>query len=507
MLNRVSHSCLVPVLGAISSLTVVLLLPGGVGISAERPVIHAVADLGHEFAFYTDGRFHQQYLPDQPVAMNWDALYNFDFSNANLLVLLGCDRRLQYVREDIDTITRFLQDGGGVLLLGSQEAKPQNELARQFGCTFGPPAALPLAAAAPPVTGEILGGGSTLSFQDERAWQVLVVDADKKPVLARRAVGGGTLLVGARGLAGQNPDASDNINAAWWRPLLAQAAAGKRVDAAASLHSRGPTEVEHAEDLGVILLRYSDYLQPYAKSMADVYLRCRPVIENRMGVPLSEGMAAEIVLLATGSGGFSSGRLLGLAVFWGGFPDREDSMIEFITHEAVHSWVLPFPEVWNEPIATYVGNLVMIDMGHAEEAERRIRDTIARASRLDPTMTQYDLDGCRKAGQDTAGGEDRPPLTEDEANDIHWGKSFWVFEQLRKDNPRFLADYFQAKRRLARPDRISQYDLHTTVAVLSMALHRDLFPWFNRHGMSADPALSEVPMNPDELRRRQESPD
>ena len=40
-------------------------------------------------------------------------------------------------------------------------------------------------------------------------------------------------------------------------------------------------------------------------------------------------------------------------------------MIEFITHESVHSWVLPFPEVWNEPIATYVGNLVMIDMGHA----------------------------------------------------------------------------------------------------------------------------------------------
>ncbi|HNU99512.1 MAG: hypothetical protein KA191_14300 [Verrucomicrobia bacterium] len=47
----------------------------------------------------------------------------------------------------------------------------------------------------------------------------------------------------------------------------------------------------------------------------DIYARCRPAIERRMGVPLSEGMAAEIMLLATGGGGFSSGRTLGLAVF------------------------------------------------------------------------------------------------------------------------------------------------------------------------------------------------
>ncbi len=39
-------------------------------------------------------------------------------------------------------------------------------------------------------------------------------------------------------------------------------------------------------------------------------------------------------------------------------------MIELITHETVHSWVLPFNEIWNEPIATYVGNLVMMDMGY-----------------------------------------------------------------------------------------------------------------------------------------------
>jgi hypothetical protein len=196
-------------------------------------------------------------------------------------------------------------------------------------------------------------------------------------------------------------------------------------------------ELEHSESLGSITLRYSSYLKPYATSMAGIYARCRPVIEERMGAPLSEGMASEIVLLATGGGGFSSGRTLGLAVFWGGFPDREDSMIEFITHEA--------------------------------EAQRRIRDTIGRATRLDSTMTLYDLQGNGRAGaRKLRGGE---------ANDIHWGKTFWIFEQWRGEYPDVVARYFQTKRRLATPDKLKQYDVQATVAVLSVALGRNLFPW------------------------------
>ncbi|MCU0959954.1 MAG: hypothetical protein MUF48_07590 [Pirellulaceae bacterium] len=487
-----------PILSCDEALSVSVVVPGFSARSQEKPLVHAVVDLGHEFTFYADGRFHKQYLPDQPVAMNWDALYNFDLTNANLLVLLGCDPHLRYVEEDIETITEFLHDGGGVVLLGSPADQSQNELARHFGCSFATPAHLPLVAQSPLITGGIRGGGNTLSLGDRGQWQVLIADAEGKPVLARRAIGPGTLLVGARGLAGQNPDASDDINASWWQPLLDAVAAGKRVDAAQPFRSRGATDVEHREDLGPITLRYSDYLQPYARSMADIFLRCRPVIEARMGVPLSDGMASEIVLLATGGGGFSSGRMLGLAVFWGGFPDREDSMIEFITHESVHSWVLPFPEVWNEPIATYVGNLVMMDMGHADEAERRIRDTIARAARWDPTMTLYDLHGRRHIASDARDGAAPGELGAGEANDIHWGKSFWVYEQLRKDHPRFLADYFQAKRRLAVPGKLQQYDLHATVAVLSIALHRDLFPWFTQHGMPADPTQSDIRLGQDE---------
>jgi hypothetical protein len=457
----------------------------GAALSEGKKPVHAVVDLGHQFTFYADGRFHTQYLPGQPYASSWGGLVHFNFTNANLLILLGCDPHLRYEPEDIKVITAFLEQGGGVVLLGSAGSEPQNALAGEFGCWFAKPAEKPFKATYPLIAGDITGGGDTLGLRETNLWRVLLTDAKGSPVLARRSFGKGALLVGARGLAGQNPNAKDNINASWWQPLLVEVASGKVVDPGKPLRSRGLAEQEHSESLGTISLYYSDYLKPYAKSMADIYLRCRPVIEKRMGVPLSKGMASKIGLLATGGGGFSSGQMLGLAVFWGDFPKREDSMIEFITHESVHSWVLPFAEIWNEPIATYVGNLVMIDMGHEAEALRRIQNTIRRATRLDPTMKLYDLQGRSSAGA--------PELKSGEANDMHWGKTYWILEELRKENPRVIADYFQAKRRLATPESMSRYDANATVALLSMVMKRDLFPWFKDHGIDVDRAKSPIP--------------
>ena len=101
-------------------------------------------------------------------------------------------------------------------------------------------------------------------------------------------------------------------------------------------------------------------------------------------------------------------------------------------------------------------------------------------------MKLYDLQGKGRAGA--------RELNPGEANDIHWGKSFWIFEQLRQENPQFLADYFQLKRTLATPETVKQYDIHVTVALLSIAVKRDLFPWFAEHGIEADAAKSPIPL-------------
>ena len=161
-------------------------------------------------------------------------------------------------------------------------------------------------------------------------------------------------------------------------------------------------------------------------------------------------------------------------------------MIEFLTHESVHSWVLPFAEIWNEPIATYVGNLVMADMGHQDEAMRRIKDTIERASRIDATLKLYDLNGISRSGA--------PKLEGGKANDMHWGKAFWVLEQLRAQDPEVMARYFRAKRQLAKPGALARYDANATVAVLSVAMKRDLFPWFREIGFDVDRTKSPIPV-------------
>ncbi len=447
--------------------------------------IHAVTNLAHEFTFYADHRFHIQYLPGHKGVTNWCNLYNFDFSNANLLILLGCDDRIEYVEKDLAVINNFLYAGGGVVVFGRENTKSQNALLNKFGAEFTAPATEPLTPSKR-LTQEFVEGspGSSLTFDRPKEWDVLIYDGNQTAVLARKKVGNGTLLVSSRTLAGSNPNASDSINKLMWRTLLPEIAAGKEVNPHRIFNGAGIDRLEYNDDHNTFMLSYNDYLKPYAGAMADIYQKSLPHIESRMGVPLSEGMGSQITLLATGGGGFSSGAVIGLGVWWGGFPEREDSMIELLTHEAVHSWVLPFPEVWNEPIATYVGNLVMIDMGHEEEAKRRIENTIERASKLDPDMNNYDINGNL-----TGTGRE---LNNHEKNEMHWGKTYWIFEELRKENTEFLADYFKLKRQYATPEAITQYDMNNTVALLSMAMGRDLFDWFNKYGMPVDSSKAEI---------------
>lgn len=448
--------------------------------------VHSVVDLSHGFTFYADGRFAKQYLGTHRSVMNWNALYNFDLSNANLMVLLDCESRLNYTDKDVACITKFLEEGGGIALFVSSPTCHNAELAKRFGAVYEEGAAQPLKPVAALNVDKVEGRASIrLAAGGKGQWTPLVTDADGAMVAGMRKIGKGRLMVAPRGFSGSNPDASDPINAAWLAPVLERLAQGKAVDKAKPFNGRNLTDADNIEKHPDLTFYYSDYLKSYATAMLDITRRTKPFIEKRMGVPLAEGMGTQVGLLATGGGGFSGGTLLGLAAWWGGFPEKEDSMIEFITHETVHSWVLPFPEVWNEPIATYVGNLVMIDMGHEAEATKRIAETIARARRHDPDMKLYDLDG--KPARTEAKTLEYGP-----ANDIHWGKTFWIFEELRKEKPDFFAAYFQLKRKHATPGSMKKYTLDSTVALLSKAMGRDLFPWFREIGCDVDPARSEI---------------
>jgi hypothetical protein len=73
-------------------------------------------------------------------------------------------------------------------------------------------------------------------------------------------------------------------------------------------------------------------------------------------------------------------------------------------------------------------------------------------------------------------------------------KPMWIFEQLRKENPNVLADYFRAKRKLIDPAKRKTYTADDSVAVLSIAVRRDLFPWFESLGITVDRAKTDLPV-------------
>lgn len=452
---------------------------------ATETNVHAVLDIAHEFTFYTESVFPSQYLRGHRAARSWGALYKIDISNANLLILPGCVRKLCYVPKDIGTIKSFLREGGGVVIFGGSNTGPQNDLLRVFGASFVKGSRMPLLPHAALGVTNVEGGSlSHLAFDDPNKWVPLVIDSEKKSVVAMRTWERGRLLVCPSSLAENQRTTNRPRNVLWLTPVLQLMAGGKTVDRKKTFAGGWLTPGDNVDNIGNLKIHYSDYLMPYAKSMADIYQRVKPNIEDRMGVSLSKGMTSEIGLLATGDGGFSSGRVLGLATWWGGFPEKEDGMIEFITHEAVHSWTLPFAEIWGEPIATYIGLLVMGDMGYQERGQKRIDSAITEARRLDPEMRLYDLSGTSNAGAKQLSG--------DLVRILHWGKTYWILEELRKEKPDSVARYFRAKRRLALPTQLKTYGVNETVAVLSVAMERDMFPWFREHGFDVDRSRSAI---------------
>ena len=457
-------------------------LLGESSTASQDGLIHCVTDISHEFTFYFDGRFGKNYVaPNGIDVRNWGTLHKYDFSNANLLILQSSASPCPYLPEDVHAVRDFLSEGGGVVALGdhalfrNEETYGLNALAKQFGAAFVD------ASAQKPLKGysilekERIDSYSpkTIELAQPSDWDVLVKDAQGRVVMARRRVGQGSLVVTSRALSGHKPDASDPINETWWKPLLQQISTNKAVDSQRRPKDQMPENRTQRERLPI---QYSDYMKPYAEAIYAVYDQCFPVIQEVMGVPPSEGMLTNLILLPTGGGGFSSGSSIGLAAWWGNFPQQKYGMVELISHESTHSWVHPFAEpMWNEGIATYVGILVGRKLGLEEDANATLEGWIKSAKRHDKEMTRYDL----------AQGKDVPHA-------VRMAKPMWIFEQLSKEKPDIVARYFQAKRRLATPEKIRRYTADDSVAVLSVAMGRDLFPWFQSLGITVDRSKVQV---------------
>lgn len=444
------------------------MLAAALALALQTARIHSVSDISHEFTFYMDGRFYSQYIQGNGAdERNWGTLWKLDLSNTNLLVLASGMTEVPYEQKSVDHVKKFVSEGGAVVILsdarGVDPSKlPIQPMAEAFGAKFRTEQAIaPARKGAEEVT---FRGGGILGLTG--SWTTVVRDSNDQPLLAWRTYEKGRVLVGARGLFGSNPDASDNINASWVRPLLQSLVVGKPVEA--SRPHRGQF-AELSRKVGPLTLEYHEGTQRFADGISREYQEIRPHLVAVTGVEPAPGMIAKMLMLPTGGGGFSSGERIAIGAWWGGYPKNRYPMVELISHEAGHSWVLPHPEpVWNEPIATYLGIKVGMRMGMKREAEETLKSTMERARRKDPDFKTVDI-----------GAPGAP-------NDVIWGKTYFIFEELeRMHGPGALAKYFRAKRVYV-PASKQDYSLDDCVEVWSRAVRKDLFPWFRSLGIKVD---------------------
>ena len=463
----------------VASISFVLLLILTLGMhpraaAATPPTVHAVADISQEFTFYMDGRFHRQYLQDVGAGtQNWGTLSKLDLENVNLVVLTDGNPRIPYSPASIAHVKQFVEAGGTVLLMGDgrDPMPPGQVLARELSGGFTTTQAKKPIAGVGELTGVDITfrGGNVLDVG--ALWTVLATDHDDRPVLAARSLGKGQVVLGSRGLFGQKPDASDPINADWVTPMLVSRAEAKQIDPSKRMR---PTRAELKKEIGPLTLQFQEGTAPFADAVYEVYEEVRPHLVEITGVEPSPGMIKTMLILPTGGGGFSSGVLIAIGAWWGNYPEQRYPMVELIAHEAGHSWVLPHAEpLWNEPIATWLGIETGRRMGF-KKADETIALQIAKARRRDPDLTKMD------------------PLAEDAHRDVIWGKSYFVFEELeRMHGPGAMAKYFQTKRRVLAPGR-KGYSMDDVVAVWSIAVGENLFPWFQSLAFDVDPSRTDL---------------
>ena len=262
------------------------------------------------------GSYRQYLKPEARDVRNWGSLSELDLSNVNLLILTAGDSRIPYASSAIEKVNAFMKSGGTVLVMadGLSGEVPISRLLDGHGMKLsGQRAKAPLKG-----MGELSGhrivyrGGSPL--EPDESWGSLVVDETGRPVLAERAVGDGTLVVGSRGLFGHKPDASDPINDEWVGPMLVSRAIEKTID------PNRPHKRTWAEDGRMAGPRASTTMgrtfRRWHSRGARRFVRTFTIT----GVEPSPGMIKRLLILPTG-GGFSSGVCIAIGAWWGGFPN------------------------------------------------------------------------------------------------------------------------------------------------------------------------------------------
>jgi hypothetical protein len=451
--------------------------------------ISVLYDISHAFgAGLISGSPQYMRKADMSCAGNQASLHAIDFRPFNVFWMpLIRSKDLPFTLPgDVEHVKAFMEkDGGGVFMychVVAEEPYPNlNKFLQGFGFEFGPRAKLPIKLVGSELTTGVslqASASYVLELATPEGWTILARDAQGKPVVAIRQLGRGRLVAcGMNVLGGRRRKRGKLLNQDSVQRMFEWCSQGKEIQAGKHPPARDIWP-ERTLELGSITVHYSDYLAPYAEKVGEYYLQMRPHMEKWMGVPLLAGARTDngahtgkmdAYLLPCGDWAWSGGPRIGIAVFWGGFPEVPTDVIAVMSHELNHSWVHGYGVNFtgHEGLAIYAGAKMLQLMGFRKAWDKYVKTLRSLAA---------NAEFRKKPAKEEPTGKYQVVLYEFEGK---YGKDI-------------VARYYRARQKhLTKAGRHAND--HDAVWLWSKVTGEDQFPYFRAMGYDVDPSKVSLP--------------
>jgi len=449
-----------------------------------------LVDQSHDYTFLWDWKMGSSYLAQAGIKYSrnmatLDSTANPDLFKYDALMIPQVWSNAAFLPEEIAHIKKFVQDGGGLLLVGVANGKPDTTdfpmhcLAREFGVSFQTGGSVlnnfivyehEITTGVSAYQTEATSLGSIVVPGD---WDTLLTDTREKLIGAAGSYGNGRVVVFAdhnliNFSVTHNTLLVENIGR--W---LSANIAGR--DSTFTLPERIYPEFTLTQDL--ITYQYAKNMEDRVLFLYDNYDTVTMYLKQQMSVNCIYDL--NILALATGGGGYSSGSEIGI-----GLLTSNPAALAVYAHELTHSWQNPGGEVpWmGEGWAILSAERVCRKYGgeYLAWAQDEYQSWQSTFRQYDPLGKNIDL---------TEYGTERMSVP----NGVYTGKFIWIIEDLEsKYGADLMNRYFLLRRKYYDPSAHGAITTQKIIYFLSWAAGQELYTYFK----SKRTLVEKIPVNP-----------
>ncbi|BDD11971.1 hypothetical protein FUAX_44030 (plasmid) [Fulvitalea axinellae] len=285
-----------------------------------------------------------------------------------LNVMLNSDFVGGYSPEDIANLKSVPENGGSLCFFYSGEAKKLdgvNTLGAEFGFTMtAGDVAVPVK-----TTGElgasgtdvaIAGKGAKLTLATPADWKIVMKDAAGEAVMAYQESGSGKVLVSAVNIFGQDAD-GNLLNDALVKAMVPELSNGKIGPASNSVLLKKVLGKRNFVQDKVTLLT-NDYQQNYGEDLSALLDDAFKGVDDYLELEAKSNKFS-VDLLSTDQKIIKSADRLSVGLFYSGYPDSKEGMVEQFITAIADNWMLYKDPIEDEALRVYLSAVVAKSKG------------------------------------------------------------------------------------------------------------------------------------------------